>query len=155
MADRTPTRFGRLQAGDTHSTTAAGITENFGDVVLSQKVTLTAANTANNPATLEIHGIYDVESVSLTHEAVLSTTSALAIRVGISADTSAYHEFTVSAGEGAEQVTVNAAAVTSRVSSWRENGSAAAITTVQVAHSAASVAAALSAQVTFNYVVRG
>ena len=153
MADRTPTRFNRLQAGENLNTPAAGHVEAFGETLLSQQVTLSAGNTAGNPATFQIAGIFQTDSVKFSHTSALTTTSALAVKVGTSADVTAYHEFAVSAGSG--NAIVNASPASARVSDWISTGSAAATTTVQVVHSAASVRADLSAQVTFNYFLRG
>ena len=153
MADRTPTRYGRLQAGD-QVTSAAGDIEAFGEVVLSQQVDLTAANTASNPATFAIVGQFQTDKIKLSNTSVLSTTSALVVRVGTSADVSAFWDTSVSAGAAPNVGVVNSPSST-RALDWIATGSAAGVTTVQCFHSAASVAATLCAQVTFNYIVRG
>ena len=153
MSDRTPTRFNRLQAGD-QVTSAAGDIEAFGETVLSQQVTLTAANTANNPATFAITGIFQTDKIKLSHTSALTTSSALAVRVGLGSDVTAYADLSVSAG-AANEIQVVDTPATSRTADWISTGSAAATTTVQCVHSAASVRADLSAQVTFNYIVRG
>ena len=154
MADRTPTRYGRLQAGD-QLTSAAGDIDAFGEARLSQQVTVTAANSASNPATFVITGQFQVDSLRRSHTSALTTTSALTIKVGLSSDVSAFHNFTVSAGGANEMATISDPTVTARVPDWISVGSAAAATTVQVIQSAASVRADLSAQITFNYIVRG
>ena len=83
MADRTPTRFNRLQTGDHVSSTAAGHVEAFGDALISQKIDVTAANTAGNPATFTITGVFDVENIPSWKEMPLK--AALEERFGVPA----------------------------------------------------------------------
>ena len=122
--------------------------------MLSQRISLDATNTAGNPATFQIAGTFQTDKVKLSHTSALTTTSALAVRVGLASDVTAYADLSVSAG-AANEIQVVDTPATTRTANWINTGSAAAVTTVQVVHSAASVRADLSAQVTFNYILRG
>lgn len=153
MADRNPTKYSRIAAGDHRDESGASAVSNYGDMVNSVQMIL--SKVTSTPQKHIIRGNFEMLRGNVTVVGTAPNASAKTVNVGTDATAARFAAVTVSAGGENEIFAITPASAA--LPDWMSTGSAASVTTVAALYTDVSGLHADDTSITYvtiDYAVR-